>query len=383
MRIKKFSASAINLALEQIKREFGEEAIILSQRNLENGGVEVTAAIDKKEDGAAPPRSVDFTSMLSNTRQNTGPAVGNMPAADLVRALAEEQFTVIRRQIDSLNGQMEDIVGHIKYQSLLHLPKPLQKRVQILTANGLDPSLANALAEDIFLHLSGEELYSAEYIDQKLVSRLVAMLAVSGPIRFYKGKPSLVALVGPTGAGKTTTVCKLAAMYRYRWRKKTALVSTDGLRIGATEQLKAFSQAAELDFYTAFDLAELNKLMPKLTSYELVLLDTPGAGLRDMKNMIFLKEIISAWVDETHLCLPLTNRGADSMAVLKAFSTLPLTGLIFTKLDETTFYGDIINLHRAGGKPISYLTNGQTIPDDLLVADRKEIAALALQGLKG
>ncbi len=377
MKIKKFVAPSMHVALGQIKVEFGEDAIILNSKRIKNkehpewkDAVEVTAAIDKKEN-----KNNLVKDSFSNSL-NSASIVKNEP-----RNLPNYQFGILQKELDTIGERMEFLINHIKYNQLPHLPKILQQKALSLTAHGIDPSLLNSLIEDILLHLKGEELLQSDLVDQKLVRKLKNKLQVTGPVKFNRNQPSVVLIAGPTGVGKTTTVAKLAAFYKYSYSKKVALVSVDSYRIAAIEQLKTFAEIANIHFDSAYDNHELLDKMKKLQSFDLIIIDTAGINPQNMKKMISLKETIRvAKVDEVHLTLSLTTRSNDLKDIMKKFSIIHFTGIILTKLDETNTFGDIFNLAVEFNKPYSYLTFGQNIPDDLNLADRKDLASTILRG---
>jgi flagellar biosynthesis protein FlhF len=371
MKIKKFLAKTEQAAYELVKREFGQDALILNTKTVkdeaEENLCEVTAAIEKPEE--AP------------TFQDALAAAVIPPRAENV---SQAQFNTLHKEIDFLNERVELIINHIKYENLPHLPRLLQQRVKSLLTAGVDISLANELVEEVLMNLAGEDLLEAESVDEKLVGKLKARLGVSGPIKFSPIPPTVTLVVGPTGAGKTTTAAKLAALYKYTYGKKVALVSVDSYRIAAMEQLKAFAEIAKIPFFAAYDNNDLLDKMKKITDIDLVIVDTAGLNPLNMKKMVALKETTRvAKADDIYLVLSLTTRQDDQKQFIRNFGILNFTGIIFTKLDEAAKFGDLLNLTVEFNKPIAYLANGQNIPDDITLADRKDLALSILRGKYG
>jgi flagellar biosynthesis protein FlhF len=190
--------------------------------------------------------------------------------------------------------------------------------------------------------------------------------------------------MGPTGSGKTTTIAKLAALYKYTYSRRVALVSADSFRIAAMEQLKAFADIAKIPFVPVYNNNDLIDKINSLCKYELILIDTAGINSKNMKQMVSLKETIRiAKTDEIHLTLSLTTKYCDLAENLKNFSMIPYNGLVLTKIDETNCMGDILNLASDFDKPYSYITNGQEIPEDISLANRNDLAQTILRGRYG
>ncbi len=362
-------------AIDQVKREFGDDAIILNTRQIKDKEktdgkqmVEITAAIDRKEEQTPFSESMKKQVARPVERQN----------------ISGTQFAVLQKEIDFISERLDTLISHIKYENLPHIPKLLQQRTKSLIKNGVMPSIANGLVEEVLLNLKGEELMEADRVDDKLLGKIKNRFMVTGPVRFHEGAPSVMVITGPTGCGKTTTIAKLAALYSYKYGKKVALISVDSYRIAAMEQLKAFAGIARIKFVEAYDQDELLAKMKELGDYGLIIVDTPGINPRDMKKMVWLKDTIRiAKADEVHLVLNLTTRFEDLRQIVKSFSIINFSGMLFTRLDESTIFGDMYNLAIEFDKPISYLCHGQDIPEDIVLADRKELAMTILRGKYG
>lgn len=376
MRIKKFIAPNMQEALSQIRKEFGDDAIILSRKNIysrENPqvaeGIEITAAIEKQEKEGVEPKNFS-----ENFSRATSQKIDSMQ-------ISTAQFGSLQKEIEFISQQMSSLIDHIKLEKLPHIPKPLQQRVRTLMNNGVSSSLANSLIEEMFINMKGEELFHSEEIDERLINKIKSLIRISGPIKFYRNYPTVIPLIGPTGVGKTTTIAKIGTLYKYTHGKKVAIISADSYRIAAMEQLKSFAEVADINFLQVYENSDLLKAINQLADYDLILIDTMGLNPKDMKTMIQLKEMIRVCkADEIFLTLSLSTRSQDLSNIIKNFSVIPFTSMVFTKLDETTYFGDMLNISVEFDKPLSYLTNGQSIPEDIMLADRKQIATLILKG---
>jgi flagellar biosynthesis protein FlhF len=380
MKIKKFIAPSMQEALKQIKKEFGDDAVILGNKSVDHpewrNAVEITAAIDKKEE---PQVSVTpgFQAYVPKSVPVTTPT-------SISSSMVQSQVDVLRKDIEYLRERMDFLINQIKYDHLPHIPKTLQEMLKLLNNNGVKLSVANTIIEDIFTSLKGEELLEEDLIMSKLMSKIKHYLQITGPIKFNEKHPTIVLVMGPTGAGKTTTVAKLAALYKYTYSRKVALISADSFRIAAMDQLKAFSEIAKIPFLPVYSNEDLIEKINSLKKYELILIDTAGLNPRNMKQMVGLKETIKiAKADEIHLVLSITTRYNDLVESLKCFSLISYDGIILTKMDETTGMGDILNLSSDFDRPYSYITFGQDIPEDISLANRNELAQFIVRGKYG
>lgn len=369
-------------ALKQIKKEFGDDAIILSNKSISDKehpewktAVEITAAIDKKEEVVANKAAFN-TYVEKSISQPTSNTISG--------TVFQSQLNLLQKEIEYLRERMDFLINQIKYDHLPHIPKNLQNLLKLLNSNGVNIGLANSMIEDIFTSLKGEELLEEELILNKLMSKIKHYLQITGPIKFNQNHSTVVLIMGPTGSGKTTTIAKLAALYKYTYSRKVALISADSFRIAAMEQLKAFADIAKIPFLSVYNNNDLTEKINSLKKYELILIDTAGLNSRNMKQMVSLKETIRiAKADEIHLAMSLTTKYSDLSDNLKNFSMIPYNGIILTKMDETAGMGDILNLAADHEKPFSYITYGQDIPDDISLANRNELAQIIIRGKHG
>lgn len=380
MRIKKFVARSMQSALAQIKKEFGDDAIILSSKTIKEPenpdwkqAFEITAAIEKKGENSIASEPKFSKTLEKVSRKNRDSS-----------SIKNIQFEAMQKDLDMIGTQIDLLVNHIRYQSLPHIPKLLQNKVKTMISGGINPTISNQLIDELMLNLKGEDFLDNDLIDDKIILKLKNNIQVSGPIRFMKGSPVYVPIIGPTGVGKTTTIAKLAALYKYTYDRKVVLISADTYRIAAMEQLKAFAEIANIPFEPIYNPNEFIEKAKKFRNADLVLIDTPGINPKNMKRMIQLKELIRfSHADEIHLVLNITSKNEMLRETIKSFGIIPFKNIIFTKIDEINNYGDILNICKEFDKSISYLTFGQNIPEDIALADRKDIATMILRGKYG
>jgi len=229
----------------------------------------------------------------------------------------------------------------------------------------LEPMLGSGVAEDERLLLS----YLLEEIDEGLSIREETLET-----------PKVMMMVGPTGVGKTTTLAKLAARYSYMLDRdyRVALINLDTWRAGAYEQLDNFAKILHLEHRQARDEAEFSRYLDELADYDLVLVDTAGISPYDTERLIRTVEFLKSVRDReisTNLVISATAKYEDIREIYEHFSFINIESVIVTKFDETRRVGDLIAFLTEMRLPVSYLSTGQRVPDDLIPADRERILA--------
>jgi flagellar biosynthesis GTPase FlhF len=203
-------------------------------------------------------------------------------------------------------------------------------------------------------------------VEQLSQPRQMPTAAVRGPIRLIPGRQTVVALVGPTGVGKTTTIAKLAALFQIRDERRVGLVTVDTFRIAAVEQLRSYAQIMDLPLVVARTPRDMPAALAQLADCELVLVDTAGRSPRDARQLAELQALLAETeADEIHLVLS-AAAGSESLAVAAAaFAGVGAAALIVTKLDEAASLDWLPQLTRQHRLPLSYTTHGQNVPDDI------------------
>lgn len=221
--------------------------------------------------------------------------------------------------------------------------------------------------------VDGNADYDAAY--QRLRSTIESMIRVGGPLQTTAGSRRTVALVGPTGVGKTTTIAKLAANLRLREKKSVGLITVDTYRIAAVEQLRTYADIIDLPMEVVSTPREMREAINRIADLDLILMDTAGRSPRDEIRLQELKMMLGeAGTDEVHLVMSATSSAKALATTAKHFSSVGATSLLLTKLDEATGLGHLLSLLRDCPLPISYLTNGQNVPDDIQVAHAGQLS---------
>ncbi len=338
MQIKRFEAKDIKEALRQVKETLGPEAIILSTKTIKNpprpyGGagtrIEVVAAIDFQDPkGDFPPKP-------------------QVPRPFAFTAAPPEGADPFRQRVLS---------------------------------SGLYPEFVQALmAEWSRLGKGSRSAFDPESCQSFLRGRLMDAVEVASPeVEGMK----IWAFVGPTGVGKTTTLAKLAAHFHVRLGKKIGLITIDTFRIGALDQLKTYARILRLPLEVAPDRESLKKIIDRSGHCDLLLIDTAGRNPYQTQQMEEIKNLLAADRRiEAHLVLSAATKDRDLEEIVRRFSVLPLQSYVFTKIDETVEYTSLFNQLIRYRKPLSYLTTGQKVPEDIEVATKGRVANLIVNNM--
>jgi flagellar biosynthesis protein FlhF len=249
--------------------------------------------------------------------------------------------------------------------------------IRKILSSGLSPDFVEGLADEIrALGQGALEGRTAETCRNYLRWRVMEAVEVTSP---QLSGTQVWAFVGPTGVGKTTTLAKVAAHYSLRLAKKVTLVTIDTFRIGAVEQLKTYARILRLPLEIASGREDLREILNRNEGRDLILIDTAGRNPYHAGQLEELKDFLA--VDprvENHLVLSATTKDSDLAQIAQRFSLLSIQSYIFTKIDETEEYVSLFNQLWRHKRPLSYLTNGQRVPEDMEPATKGKIASLVL-----
>ena len=219
-----------------------------------------------------------------------------------------------------------------------------------------------------------------EEVRKLAAGTLSGMVKCTGTVRMKKNGPRVMAMVGPTGVGKTTTIAKLAAVHALNRQLSVALITTDNFRVGAVEQLKTYARIMDLPLEVVATSQELQTALTKHAEKDLIMIDTAGRSPKDTERLDELKEFLECRPGiETYLCLSATTRPRELDEIVASFGALPVSRLLFTKLDESESFGCIVDTHFKHKLPLSYFTTGQKVPEDIEVATAKKVASMVVK----
>jgi len=376
MKIKRFFAKDISGAIRDVRNELGADAVILSNREV-SGGIEIVAATDYDEalfDGTGLDAGKDSVPTPTQAPVAQAAPVQESPAQKRPQAAVARQplpeiewsqeptLVEMRREMESLRGMMEDRLTGLAWGEEARRHPVRAQLVRELMLMGLNPSLCNELANH------QPENHDFAMMWRASLGRLAQQLPVCENDCLDEG--GIIALVGPTGVGKTTTIAKLAARYALRHGKQhVALVTTDSYRIGAHEQLRIYGRILDVPVHVANDSKELNEILKGLSDKRLVLIDTAGMSQRDVR----LSEQFSVIHDgspliRSFLVLSATTQFTALDETIDVFSAAEPEGCIITKTDEASSLGPVLSIIARHQLPMAYVANGQRVPEDLRLA---------------
>lgn len=338
MRVKRFVADTAQQAIARVKRDLGDDAIILHSRPYKEGGFlglfakkryEVLAAVDNKE-----------------TVRVMAPDKGQK-VDEKQRQLFRNEQAVILPELEKVKKELSEIRMAIAGVSQ-----------QVRTPASAESPPAEPAAE---LRPAATPVTPSKKEWQEV-------LIQTCPIRL-SSRPTVVALVGPTGVGKTTTIAKLAANFALFEGKSVGLITIDTYRIAAVEQLKTYSEIINLPIEVVYTAADFKRALQNLANKQLILIDTAGRSQKNKQQIRELKHFFNGRpLNETHLVLSANTKLEDLLETADSFKELNVNRLIFTKLDETNSLSNVVEVAERLQIPLSYVTTGQSVPEDIEVA---------------
>jgi flagellar biosynthesis protein FlhF len=389
MEVKTYRAATMQEALALVRRDLGPTAAVLHTREVGNSGllrwipgmrrIEVTAALDVNVPSrfSAPPTEKPAATALARPAKDA--TYERNYAAPTPRPATSPVQDEVRTQISELQALVADLCRRNRGTGHQDLPESLFRLYTDLIEAEVSDDLARELVERLRRETAGDDLDDAVMLRARLARMIEEQIAVTGPIRLEAGRRRLVALVGPTGVGKTTTIAKLAANYRLREKKRVGLITVDTYRIAAVEQLRTYADIIDLPMHVVSTPREMREAINSLTSMDLVLLDTAGRSPHDDVKIQELKSyLVEAQADEVHLVLSSTAGASSLEKTARQFAAAGTTNLILTKLDEAVGLGNLLPLLRSSRLPLSYVTDGQSVPDDIATAEASRLARIVL-----
>ncbi|WP_067729416.1 flagellar biosynthesis protein FlhF [Oceanobacillus damuensis] len=365
MKVKKYVAKSMPEAMNQIRKELGPEAVILHSKEVVNGGflgffkkknIEVVAALD--------PQPLPL-------RKNDSP--------DPAPVVQEKDQARANNDNNDMLQEIRDLKKLFEIQSRQEIqtfPPVYQLAYEDLRKQEVEEKLAEELIRTVIDELGDTE----EEITIDLVKNHVRSL-IERNLTHHRSQgigydKKVIQFVGPTGVGKTTTIAKIAAKMMLDDQKKVAFITADTYRIGAVEQLKTYARILDVPIEVAYTIDDYYAAIEKFSAYDVILVDTAGRNFRDKKYIEELESILDMRMMNTYLVLSLTTKQKDLMEIYEQFQHLNIRDVIFTKLDETSQYGSILNISMGKQVGVACIANGQDVPEDLMESKPEYISKL-------
>lgn len=377
MKIKRYLGKDTQEALLKVKMDLGNNAIILNTKKVRQRGIkkyfvkpmiEIMAAID---DDSSRTRELEVAKVEQSTTSERVLDKNKL-------SQKEEKFTELENKvsnIESMMGRLLDAVKPDSTRSTLHvendsrqMPNVFQLLYNNLLKNEVEPELAQRIIDQVAKKSSTRSVNDAALAMYSVISSLFGR---AEPIRLRSdGKPTVILFVGPTGVGKTTTLAKLAASFMLANKKKVGLITADTYRIAAVDQLKTYAEILGIPLSIAYTINEIGTEIERYSDKDVILIDTAGCSHRNKQKFEELKLLTKECkADEIFLVLSATVSSKNSKDIISNYDFIPNYRLIFTKLDETPVYGNILNTKCYSNRSLAYITNGQNVPDDIEIAN--------------
>jgi flagellar biosynthesis protein FlhF len=372
MRSRTYRANSMKEALTRVRRDLGGDAVILSAREVRRRrlfGLGARALVEVTASDTMPAAA----GMTGQREPGGQGAPQTRPVPVLMQARFGEELGRLHAMVETLSRH-----GHIDHL-LPDLPGALIPTYSQLIEADVPEILTRRLVRHVADTLEPDQIEDSLSIRAALCDAVEQSIPVAPPIQAIPGSRRVVALVGPTGVGKTTTVAKLAANYKLSHGARVGLITVDTYRIAAVEQLKTYAEIIDLPLAVVNDPSEMARGMSDLGAVDLVFIDTAGRSPRDEVKIRELTEfLLEAQPDEIHLVLSAVAGQRSLRAAIERFAPVQVDRLILTKLDEAESLGGVLAVLGLSSRPVSYLTTGQAVPDDIEPADRKRLARLIL-----
>ncbi|MFW6269799.1 MAG: flagellar biosynthesis protein FlhF [Bacillota bacterium] len=340
MKVKRYEGKTMQDTIFKVKADLGADAIIIDTRKIKKGGffgffgtqkVEVVAALEDKN-------------QQNNDNSNHTALKEINEIKDMVNNLHSEYKT--GEFAAGLSDDLQDIYKYLKKQGV-----------------------SEKINKEIISKIKSRELKEKEDIVSVLQEQIQKIVQQPQPIKLNSSK-KVVVFAGPTGVGKTTTIAKLAAKFSLDENKKVGLITADTYRIAAIQQLKTYSDIVNIPLKVLYDNQDLTQLIQEnFDKYDLILVDTAGSSWNDKIQLGRLEKISNhELIDEVHLLVSINTKKEDIRSIIDRFSVIRPDKVLLTKLDETSTFGEIINISYKFEYPYSYITYGQDVPDDINTA---------------
>ncbi len=381
MKLRRFFAEDSRSAIRMVRETLGADAVILSNRRVD-GGVEVVAAVDYDEAAVQevalpvankPQRRQPEPATTPPSKARPAAATGKRTqgAANIIWS-QEPTMVEMRREIQRLRGLMEHQLSGLAWGDMARERPARAQILRRLLTLGISPQLGRELLDG----LQGEE--AMDPLWREALQTLSAQLPIAEVDPIERG--GAVALVGPTGVGKTTTLAKLAARCALRHGKsQVGLITTDNYRIGAYDQLRAYARILDVPVRSVRNAEELAAALREFADRRLTLIDTAGVGQRDARlteqATLLAQPQIAVY---PYLVMSATTQLHGLQEVVRHFARVRPVGCIITKLDECTAIGGALSVAIAQRLPIAYVSDGQNVPEDLQRARRNNLVNRAM-----
>jgi flagellar biosynthesis protein FlhF len=444
MKTKKIIADSMPLALRMVRQQLGDNAIIVNTRSIKTGGVlglfrklkyEVTAysietesVLPERSFMIEPKKGIELTTTTDVKQQETmnkdiennissysqnpqklynfyaqSAKVEEVPPSKIAEPV-ENPSKVTAPKVDETNTsksieqneQSEPLLDELKHmrkmmmnfmlnnQDSKTLPSGLVKWINRLKAQGVTEEVSEYIISCLMKKYETITGISDEEIKQEIEQIIQAIFQKRIPeSNVISENTRIINVVGPTGVGKTTSIAKLATEQILKQKRRVAMITTDVYRIGAVEQLKTYAGILNVPIEVVRSAEDLEQALINLKNFDLIYMDTTGRNYKEIKYLESVNEFLKQPIEsENYLALSLTTKYEDIQILLERFLDSPVKKIILTKFDETSSYGTILNIAFHFPYQIAYITNGQSVPEDITATDPTLLTSYLLGEVK-
>ena len=402
-------------ATEKAKQEFGPAAVVMNVKEIKPKGIlgflkttsyEVTAAVEEKEQflnavqAAMQQKKIENINLVADEKIDL-PAVGEESANEKEDEVlpAKPAYAVkpdsseIERKLENLSNILEkklseegmsekSVLTEKKSAAKLENFKFMKMLYRTLLKNDVNEKYVNQILDEV-----DKVTHSGVNVDiilSNVYQKMILKFGQPDCIEMKGKKPRVIFFVGPTGVGKTTTIAKVAAKSKVENDKRVAFLTADTYRIAAADQLRVYANILDAPVEVIYTAEELNRSLEHMEEYDLVFVDTAGFSHKNEEQREDIRKLIAGldkkYAKEVYLVLSATTKYKDLVEIVDCYKQITDYKIIFTKLDETSSFGNILNIKLYSGADMSYMTNGQSVPDDLEVFNSQMIVKQLLGG---
>lgn len=398
MIIKKFQEKTEEEAVENAKKELGNNVVIMNVKSIKRKGVfrffrkhliEVTVALEDE--------SERFPEALKETEEKkVQPAIRAIGRETAIQKDVEEdssQGTMLEERLDSLQSLLEKQLGRSEEEkeageeneAVSETVVFMQLLYNTMIDNEVKEKYANQIIDDV--EKNNKPNMPIDYILANIYQKMILKFGKASIITPAKEGPKVIFFIGPTGVGKTTTIAKIASKFKVEEQKRIALLTADTYRIAAAEQLRTYANILDVPFRVVYSAGEAQNALNEFKNFDYVMIDTAGHSHQNEVQKDSMSELIHCLPQEIEsevfLVLSATTKYRDLANIADSYSKMTDYKLIFTKLDETTTLGNLLNLKLHTGASLSYVTYGQNVPDDIEYFNPQKTVKMLLGGKKG
>lgn len=407
MIVKKFEAQTETEAVLKAREDLGSQAVVLNVKTIKQRGilrlfkkdkVEITAALEEKDFvQEINEKKPLMSSSKSRIDYSVNEKIDIKPASEEIERKLDNLSELLKNQIKDNTEEIKekntakeedkmlnDEADEKRQTAMNNNIKTLRLIYNKLIDNEVDEKYANSIVNEIENSLKKES--NIDSILAGVYQKIILKLGEPDTIKIGDRR-KVVFFVGPTGVGKTTTIAKIASKFKLNEHNKVALITSDTYRIAAVEQLNTYANILDVPIKVVYTEEEIKNALDEFKNYDLILVDTAGRShknteQRDVAIDLYksIKEDESEIDPEVYLVLSMTTKYRDLVSIARTYENLGVYKLLFTKLDETSTLGNILNIKILTGAKLSYTTAGQNVPDDIETINVQKLAKQLLGG---